>query len=198
MNAKERRLARLYQGKSRGDRRSYKTELENVQILLAWEAADLSEGQVARMLDVDRVTLRQMREGAIVEGIKLADELLGEGRRSGSRAACHRADRPAPYDVQQLSGLIAHLRAEASFTRDRIAGRFGARPMRQEWVTHRLAYIGKLELWALGVEELLTIACDCATRISAAGAQVTCCGSDQMRRAVREGHAFSANQPNDA
>lgn len=78
MNAKKQRLARLYQGKSRGDRRSYKTELENLQILLAWEAGDLSEGQVANMLDVDRVALRMMREGAIAAGMTLAEELVGE------------------------------------------------------------------------------------------------------------------------
>ena len=78
MNAKKQRLARLYQGKSRGDRRSYKTELENLQLLLAWEAGDLSEGQVANMLDVDRVALRMMREGAIAAGMTLAEELVGE------------------------------------------------------------------------------------------------------------------------
>lgn len=50
MSPKQQRLARLYQGKSRGDSRSYKTELENVQLLLAWEAGDLSEGQVSSML----------------------------------------------------------------------------------------------------------------------------------------------------
>jgi hypothetical protein len=78
MNAKKQRLARLYQGKSRGDRRSYKTELENLQLLLAWEAGDLSEGQVANMLDVDRVALRMMREGAIAAGMTLAEELVGD------------------------------------------------------------------------------------------------------------------------
>lgn len=57
MSPKQQRLARLYQSKSRGDRRSYKTELENVQLLLAWEAGDLSEGQVSSILGVDRVSL---------------------------------------------------------------------------------------------------------------------------------------------
>lgn len=78
MNAKKQRLARLYQGKSRGDRRSYKTELENVQLLLAWEAGELSEGQVSNMLGVDRVSLRMMREGAVAAGMTLAEELVGE------------------------------------------------------------------------------------------------------------------------
>ena len=57
MSPKQQRLARLYKSKSRGDRRSYKTELENVQLLLAWEAGDLSEGQVSSILGVDRVSL---------------------------------------------------------------------------------------------------------------------------------------------
>ncbi len=76
MTLRQQRLARLYQGKSRGDRRSYKTELENVQILLAWEAGEMSEGQVANMLNVDRVSLRMMREGAVAEGMEIAEELL--------------------------------------------------------------------------------------------------------------------------
>lgn len=75
---KKQRLARLYQGNSRGDRRSYKTELENVQLLLAWESSGLSEGQVAKALNIDRVTLRMMREGAMAAGMTLAEELLGE------------------------------------------------------------------------------------------------------------------------
>ena len=196
MNVKQERLARTYQGKSRGDRRSYKTELENAQVLLAWEAAYLSEGQASRMLNVDRVTLRMMRESTIAEGIKLADELLGERLRPCSMADGHRAEPTVQYGAyQQLSALIAHLRAEASFTKDRISGRLGPHSMSNEWVTHRLAYIGKLHLWALEVEELIAVACDCTTRISASGAQVTCCGSGQMRRAVREGSAFAASAP---
>lgn len=78
MNLKKQRMARLYQGKSRGDRHSYKTELENVRLLLAWEAGDLSEGQVSRVLGIDRVSLRMMREGAVAAGMALAEELLGK------------------------------------------------------------------------------------------------------------------------
>jgi len=76
MSPKQQRQARLYQGKSRGDSRSHKTELENVQLLLAWEAGDLSEGQVSLALGVDRVSLRMMREGALAAGMKMAEELL--------------------------------------------------------------------------------------------------------------------------
>lgn len=78
MNLKKQRMARLYQGKSRGDRHSYKTELENVRLLLACEAGDLSEGQVSRVLGIDRVSLRMMREGAVAAGMALAEELLGK------------------------------------------------------------------------------------------------------------------------
>lgn len=39
-------------------------------ILLAWEAAALSEGQVAKALGVDRVTAREMKEAAVREGVK--------------------------------------------------------------------------------------------------------------------------------
>ena len=78
MNLKKQRMARLYQGKSRGDRHSYKTELENVRLLLAWEAGNLSEGQVSRLLGIDRVSLRMMRERAVAAGMELAEELVGE------------------------------------------------------------------------------------------------------------------------
>ena len=72
MTPRAQRQARLHQGKKRGDRRSYKTELENVQMLLAWEASELSEGQMVRALRIDRVSLRMMREGAIASGVAMA------------------------------------------------------------------------------------------------------------------------------
>lgn len=74
MSPLQQRQARLYQAAHRGSR-SIKTELENVRLLLAWEAELLSEGQVATMLGIDRVTLRLMREAAIAEGMKLAEAL---------------------------------------------------------------------------------------------------------------------------
>lgn len=69
------RRNRLYQAKHRGSRRSYKTELENIRVLLAWEAAELSEGQAAEAIGVDRVTLRVMRDGCIAHGLMLAQSL---------------------------------------------------------------------------------------------------------------------------
>jgi hypothetical protein len=69
------RQARLHQAKQRGSRRSYKTELENAQLLLAWEAARLSEGQMAAALGVDLLAVRKMRDAAIAEGMRLAEAL---------------------------------------------------------------------------------------------------------------------------
>ena len=76
MSPKQQRQARLYQNKCRGDRRSYKTDAENLGLLLLWESEVLSEGQVAKALDIDRVTLRMMREGALADALKLAEALL--------------------------------------------------------------------------------------------------------------------------
>jgi hypothetical protein len=39
------------------------------------------------------------------------------------------------------------------------------------------------------------IECDCTTKISPCGKKQTYCGSDQMRRAAEEGHAFTATPP---
>ena len=79
MSARQQRQMRIYKNKSRGDSRSYKTELENVQMLLAWESGDLSEGQLSRALGIDRVTLRMMRDGALASGVKIAGDLLAKG-----------------------------------------------------------------------------------------------------------------------
>ncbi len=76
MDAKKQRQARIAQNKHRGSKRSYKTELETAQILLAWESEQLSEGQVSRALDLDRVTVRMLREGAILSGMTLCAALL--------------------------------------------------------------------------------------------------------------------------
>lgn len=73
--ARQRRM-RAYQAKSRGDRVSHKTEAENALLLFAWEAGDLSEGQMARALDIDRVTLRKMRDDARTKALALAEQLL--------------------------------------------------------------------------------------------------------------------------
>lgn len=76
VNAATRRRNRLYQALHRESRRSYKTDAENLGLLLLWEAGELSEGQVARALDIDRVTLRTMRDGAMAEAMQFAEVLL--------------------------------------------------------------------------------------------------------------------------
>lgn len=75
MTPAQQRQSRLHQAKHRGSKRSFKTELENLQLLLCWEAEQLSEGQMSKLLDLDRVTLRQARLNALDAGMKLANEL---------------------------------------------------------------------------------------------------------------------------
>lgn len=74
MSPIEQRAARLAQAKHRGSV-SHKTELENTLIILAWESANLSEGQCARMLDLDRVALRKLRMDTLDRAMKFAEEL---------------------------------------------------------------------------------------------------------------------------
>lgn len=71
----KKRYNRIAQAKHRGSKRSYRTELENAQIMLAWLAEELSEGQAAHALGVDRISLRVMRDGAIAQGLQLAEAL---------------------------------------------------------------------------------------------------------------------------
>lgn len=75
MTPAKQRAARIAQAKHRGTKASHKTELENLRLLLCWESEDLSEGQMSALLDIDRVTLRQMRLDAINAGMKLAEQL---------------------------------------------------------------------------------------------------------------------------
>lgn len=70
----KRRKLRLYQQKHRGGG-SLKTELENAYLMLAWEAEELSEGQVASILGTDRLSVRLMREGAIAKAMQVAEGL---------------------------------------------------------------------------------------------------------------------------
>jgi hypothetical protein len=75
MTPAQRRIARLAQAKHRGSKASHKTELENALMILAWEAEVLSEGQVSRLLDLDRVSIRQMRLDMIDRATKFAESL---------------------------------------------------------------------------------------------------------------------------
>jgi hypothetical protein len=55
------RSDRLAKQRERGSKRSYVTEIEDLRIMLAWEAGVLSEGQAAKALGYDRVTLRDLK-----------------------------------------------------------------------------------------------------------------------------------------
>lgn len=74
MSAAIQRYNRVAKLKERGGK-SHKTAHENALLLLCWEAEALSEGQMAAILDIDRVTLRKMRSDAIDAGMKLAEAL---------------------------------------------------------------------------------------------------------------------------
>ncbi len=74
----KRRADRISQQKSRGGG-SIKTELENAYLMLAWEAEQLSEGQVASILGTDRLSVRLMREGAIARALQVAEGLANGG-----------------------------------------------------------------------------------------------------------------------
>lgn len=73
-NGKKQRLDRLAQQRHRGSRRSYVTEIENLQVLLAWEAGELSEGQVATVLKMDRVSVRELRREAVRLGSQRVEQ----------------------------------------------------------------------------------------------------------------------------
>jgi len=78
MTPTERRAARLAQAKHRGTKRSHVTALEDALIVLAWEATLLSEGQVSRLLDMDRVSLRIRRETLLADAMRLAEAMDAE------------------------------------------------------------------------------------------------------------------------
>ena len=71
----KRRYDRLAKAKERRSNRSYKTELENALLLLALESTDLSEGQVARAMGLDRLAVRVLRDAAVAAGVELAEGL---------------------------------------------------------------------------------------------------------------------------
>lgn len=70
------RYMRLAQAKHRGSRQSYKTQLENCQILLAWERGDLSEGQASKALGLNRIESRTLLAKQSEAGANLAELLL--------------------------------------------------------------------------------------------------------------------------
>lgn len=75
MTPREQRAARGYQAKHRGTATSLKTELENTLLMLAWEAEVLSEGQLAKILGMDRIAVRDLRMEMLNKAEALADSL---------------------------------------------------------------------------------------------------------------------------
>lgn len=70
------RKMRGYQRKHRGDKRSANDDAETLLMLLAWEAGEVSEGVLAKVLDAgDRVALRERKMRAIALGRSLAHAL---------------------------------------------------------------------------------------------------------------------------
>lgn len=70
---RKQRQDRLSQAKGRQSRRSYVTEIENLQILIAWAVGELSEGQAARALKMDRVLARVASLSAVQAGVALSE-----------------------------------------------------------------------------------------------------------------------------
>lgn len=77
MNIKNRQM-RAYQAKHRGTKNSYATQFENATIVLAWLDGSLSEGQVAKVLGVDRLDARDLRERLVARGVELGGALLAK------------------------------------------------------------------------------------------------------------------------
>ncbi len=70
------RKNRSAQRKSRGDKRSPSDDAEVFLMLLAWEAGEVSEGVLSKVLDDgDRVRLRERKMRAIALGRSLAHAL---------------------------------------------------------------------------------------------------------------------------
>ena len=77
----KRRADRAAQQRHRGSKRSYVTEVENLRLLLAWEAGELSEGQVAKHTALPRVDLRDLRLREIQAGLLDCSRSLREAER---------------------------------------------------------------------------------------------------------------------
>ena len=64
------RYMRVYQAKRRGST-SYKTIVEDLRVILGYEAGELSEGQACRLMGTDPVSFRQQREAEIEKSVEL-------------------------------------------------------------------------------------------------------------------------------
>lgn len=172
----------MYQAKSRGDKRNYKTEIENLQIMLAHECSHLSEGQAAKAIGTDRIGLRKMMADARTLGTNLAGQILGKDGASGSveqsdgesvaaESSPHKWDGdgercevcgdkswfagPVCNPPIDLFGLVEHLAREAYFDRFRLENNL--HQMSELWVKDRWVHVANLERWAKGVSQLTTM-----------------------------------------
>lgn len=69
------RKSRAHQRRCRSDKHSHADEAENMLMLLAWEAGEISEGVMADVFTTDRVALRELRLRSIARGRMLAQAL---------------------------------------------------------------------------------------------------------------------------
>jgi len=76
----KRRYNRAAVSKSRNGENSYIRMYEDALIMLAWEAGELSEGQVVVALEADRIDQRQKRIDAIRMGAELGGALHERNR----------------------------------------------------------------------------------------------------------------------
>lgn len=75
------RYSALAQRRARGkagESKNNNVDLQTAQILLAWESGDLSEGQVAKALQLGRVDCRMLKCRWRADGYALAAELAGK------------------------------------------------------------------------------------------------------------------------
>lgn len=71
-------------------RRAYNhptTEYDRLCILLAWEAGEVSEGNAAKLLRVDRETARERKQAAIANGVRMATRDVRTAIREGAADA---------------------------------------------------------------------------------------------------------------
>ncbi len=66
------RAMRAYMARRRGTKRSYKSEVEDAAVLIAWAAGELSEGVASRTLGLDRVTTRERLQALVAAGVDRA------------------------------------------------------------------------------------------------------------------------------
>jgi hypothetical protein len=56
------------------------SEMERLQVLLAWEAGEVSEGVASKLLGVGRIEAREMRIAAVQDGLAVVERLRAAAR----------------------------------------------------------------------------------------------------------------------